>query len=483
MNFRIVRVLCALFVAMVSPMSFAAPRVAPEMQIVAAQPAVFTVVVRGDFDLTYPKRISLNKQLLVKDAAAFKAAGQLNGITSETDQLWATLIHDPQKYLIIGSETETKFVRGRVFGTGTAFAVSREGILLSNAHVFGDPNVQSLKGLRNDMELQNEHGNPTAKMLVAEIGAIPSEALTDAVIRGLLDFTGLTMSATGRFTSAELVLKYDAPRSVMDNAGLFKAPQPITVPIEILAMGERAPGKDVAVLRAVVSPGDRAKLKASGARDDEVDDIVAQNQNDKFICLPLGSAKDILPGAKIQSLGFPGSAFVGEWMTEAAGYRVSARDGQVGQTKPVRGGYDMIEMTAGIDHGDSGGPVLNADGEVIAINVGGGSNNATTLAVPIDVAREFLDKAGITPNPGQLTERWYEGLNAYQGGDFTTAWDLLELVRKNQGSDMVTSALPNRLDLQPKQPLGRSGGEMLITPNLVNPYVQEMQRRAAAKMK
>jgi hypothetical protein len=482
MKRRIVSVFCALLVAMISPMAFAAPRVAPEMQIVAAQPAVYSVIVRGNFDLTYPKKITLNKQLLTEHAAALKQAGRLAEAANHCDELWLALLNDPDKYLIRSPEKETRYVRNRVFAGGTAFAVSREGILLSNAHVFGNPNVQELTGLRHDIELQDQYATPFAKMLIDELQT-PSEALRERVGLSILNWAGLFMSATGEFSSAELVLKYDSPRSVMDNAGLFKAPQPITVPLEILAIGQPAPGKDVAVLRAVISSGDREKLKAAGARDDELAEILAQNQNDKFICLPLGSTKDILPGAKVQALGFPSSAFAGEWMTQAAEYRVSARDGQIGQTKPVRGGYEMIEMTAGIDHGDSGGPVLNAAGEVIAINVGGGANNATTLAVPIDVAREFLDKAGIAPNPGKLTERWYEGLNAYQSGDLSRASDLLELVRKIQGSDMVQSALPNRLDLQPNEPLGRGGGALLITPNLVNPYVLEMQRRAAARQR
>ncbi|MFO0916510.1 MAG: trypsin-like peptidase domain-containing protein [Pirellulales bacterium] len=384
--------------------------------------------------------------------------------------------------MLASTETTTAYVRGRVFGAGTAFAVSREGILISNAHVFLDPNDQSLTGLRNDLELQALFAGPTAEMLLQELGGAPSEALREPVFYSIIDWTGRTMTAKGEFKSAELVLQYAAPKKALSSM-IFAAPEPITVPLEILAKGEAAPGKDVAILRAIMQPDDREKLKAGGARDDEIDDLVAEAQNDKLICLTLGSAQDVLPGAKVQSLGFPGSAFLSDWMTEAAAYRVSARDGQVGQMKPVRGGYEMIEMTAGIDHGDSGGPLLDSDGRVIGINVGGGSNNATTLAVPIDVAREFLNKAGIEPDPGTLTIRWHEGLAAYQKGDFQRAWELFDLVRKNQGSDMALSAVPNRLELQAQQPFGARRTETLLTPNLVNPYVEAMQKRAAAKIK
>jgi len=457
----------------------AGPRVPPDMVILAAQPSVYTVLVRGDFELTLPANVSLAGPVLELDLAADKEAGRAPKELGELELRWAKLAENPGRYLIIDEGTRTEPCTDRVFSYGTAFAVSREGILLSAAHVFQDPARQACDGIRLDTQLLDQHVFPVADMLVRELGGVPGERIGPQVLDALLNWCSQHMTVTGKFRSAQLVLKFDQPSSVLGK-NWFAAPQPITVPLEVVAMGEPAPGKDVAVLRAVMDPGQREKLKAAGARDDEISGIMEATQCDKLICLPLGDSTDLLPGANVQAMGFPDTAFVGEWMKPAAAYRVSARGGQIGQTKPVRGGYDMIEMTAGIDHGDSGGPVLDADGRVIGINVGGGGNNAATLAVPINVAKEFLAKGGITPDTGKLTKRWEEAIRAFAAGDFTAAQDLLTLIERNQGGDMVLMALQNPLDPQPVKPaLGRNEN-LLVTPNFVNPYVLELKHRIAA---
>lgn len=167
-------------------------------------------------------------------------------------------------------------------------------------------------------------------------------------------------------------------------------------------------------------------------------------------------------------------------MTAAAQFRVSARDGKISQTKPVKGGYDMLEMTAGIDHGDSGGPVLNREGKVIGINVGGGEGK-TTLAVPINVAKEFLAKARIKPDPGKLSTRWAEAVVAFGKKDYAKSQELLWLIERNQGSEMTLLSEPNPLDLQPHGPFTRSTGSRFFTDHLVNPYVRSLQKRAQPK--
>jgi S1-C subfamily serine protease len=51
-------------------------------------------------------------------------------------------------------------------------------------------------------------------------------------------------------------------------------------------------------------------------------------------------------------------------------------------------------MSADINHGDSGGPVVNSEGRVVA-SVAVTDISSHALAVPVDVVWKFLTKAGL----------------------------------------------------------------------------------------
>jgi hypothetical protein len=241
----------------------------------------------------------------------------------------------------------------------------------------------------------------------------------------------------------------------MDPDTLFKAkPQPIVAPLEIVAKGEPMPGKDVAILR--VSEGDFDPI-------------------DRAICLPLGDSDEVLAGTRVQAMGFPGIAFNEQIMDPAAAYRVSAQDGQVANTKRMTGGYDAIEMTADINHGDSGGPVVNvADGLVIGLNVGAASaqSHGHTLAVPVNVAREMLADLKITLDPGPATALWVRALQQYDARQFDEAADTLARLVRLQ-------AKWTELDGTPRP--GVPGKWAPEWNSAANPYVVELLRRANAK--
>ena len=105
-------------------------------------------------------------------------------------------------------------------------------------------------------------------------------------------------------------------------------------------------------------------------------------------------------------------------------------------------------MSAAIDHGDSGGPVVNRRGQVIGINVGmAAEQGKLTLAIPIDVAKEFLESAGVTPDVGPLTQTWIEGLALFHRGayddasrKFVQVWESQGETRAEKGSLLLFGA-------------------------------------------
>ena len=221
------------------------------------------------------------------------------------------------------------------------------------------------------------------------------------------------------------------------------------MPLTLLAKGEPIPGQDVAILKAGVGDWDPV---------------------DRSICLGLGDSEDVLPQARVQAMGFPSVAFDPQMMQPEAQYRVNAQEGQIANTVPMLGGWSAFEMTADINHGDSGGPVLDAKGRVIAINVGG-SASRHTLAVPIDLAKRMLRDLHVTPDPGPATALWIEAVAAYAKGEYDAAGMKIEAICELQAGDRDPQGHLSPL---------ASGIKMMLSEK-VNPYVAEMRGRIYGK--
>ena len=58
-----------------------------------------------------------------------------------------------------------------------------------------------------------------------------------------------------------------------------------------------------------------------------------------------------------------------------------------------------LQLTAAVSPGSSGSPVMNEDGEVVAVTVGQASGQALNFGVPVDLLRKLLPAAANEPSP------------------------------------------------------------------------------------
>lgn len=153
--------------------------------------------------------------------------------------------------------------------------------------------------------------------------------------------------------------------------------------------------------------------------------IEISNENERLNVDPLvfGDTNSVKTGDKVYAYGFPGIVdkldgfYLGTERASARPSDVSFTNGEVNQKTQVsvQGSYplDVIHSTVPISAGNSGGPLVNENGNVIGINTFGSTqgNNYNVAMVPTYLLA-LLDSIGITYEktgkaPSSLTGRLF----------------------------------------------------------------------------
>ena len=78
-------------------------------------------------------------------------------------------------------------------------------------------------------------------------------------------------------------------------------------------------------------------------------------------------------------------------------------------------GAELIQVGGNIEHGDSGGPALDADGRIVGVVSFGGpdSQGMTAFLRSSDSARRLLATAGVSARPGAFERAWEQAFGDY----------------------------------------------------------------------
>ena len=191
--------------------------------------------------------------------------------------------------------------------------------------------------------------------------------------------------------------------------------------------------------RVEVQLGDRTFEAVVKGTDEETDLALLKIESKKPLAfLPLGDSDKLRVGAWVMAIGNP----FGLENTVTVGV-VSAKGRRIGLSQRTSSFEDFIQTDAAINFGNSGGPLVNINGEVIGINtaVNYGAENVG-FAVPANILKEVLPQLkasgrvrrgylgievdDLTPESaeafeledtdGALVIRVYDGLPAKKGG-------------------------------------------------------------------
>nr|BFE87025.1 hypothetical protein GCM10020093_096260 [Planobispora longispora] len=195
----------------------------------------------------------------------------------------------------------------------------------------------------------------------------PDKELTDLVTKVFVTFNTDNLRVSDAKVKYELVLPL--PGGGMNATSTH-------LPIELVAVnGTGGPGKDVAL------------LKLDGARN--------------LPTVPLGTDGDVRVGNALYAVGFPGTVNRDESLTEKSRLYPAITEGAYSALRETTLGVPYIQAQTPIYGGNSGGPVFNSEGKVVALVSATYLNETMTerqenqsVFFPVGQIREFLEAQG-----------------------------------------------------------------------------------------
>ena len=185
-------------------------------------------------------------------------------------------------------------------------------------------------------------------------------------------------------------------------------------PAIVIANGQPMPGKDVAILKI---DGDSA--------------------------LPtLKIASDQLPevGEQLYVYGYPAPATNNDFVAMESAIEPTLTTGIVSAIKKSIDGWPLIQMDANINHGSSGGPVCNSNGEVVGLTTFGSLENNGELAaglnfaIPVQILHEYLDTSDVVAQVSKASQVFADAVQFYEAKYYRKALNKLQDVKKMNDS-------------------------------------------------
>ncbi|MBP2626952.1 MAG: serine protease [Firmicutes bacterium] len=311
--------------------------------------------------------LAANKEWSAEEKLAKQIKPAVVRIVAGYSAAWTILINNRyEKYTVVYG------------GTGSGAIISPDGYVVTNAHVV------DLCTHDNNTKVQN-----LAKVLAAQIAKnynVSIEVAWNYVVGSIKNRT--------------------ASLSDISNISKVITPGGEELPFDLKEIGSSAleNGKDVAVVK-----------------------IEGRN----FPTVRLGDSDKIRTGERIFVAGYPGVADLGSLASEKSVLEWSWAPGSISSDKKSSAqGNPLIQINAeGIKPGNSGGPVLNTDGQVIGLLTFGASGGPH-WAMASRTVQEFIRKSGASNQESLIDKTYQQGLEFYWQGYYTKALMKFEEVRR-----------------------------------------------------
>jgi S1-C subfamily serine protease len=155
--------------------------------------------------------------------------------------------------------------------------------------------------------------------------------------------------------------------------------------------------------------------------------------------LPLGNSNDVQVGEPVLVMGSP----LGLQGSVTTGVISSVRD------DPAGGGFKVLQTDAAANPGNSGGPLVNRQSEVIGIvtfKVGGSEN--LNFAIPVNYLRGLMESLASAMTLDELRSKISSAPDVFKTDDFPPRWKSLttgtaKILRRDRDRIYVETVLPD----------------------------------------
>lgn len=337
-------------------------------------------------------------------------------------------------------------VDGKPYGTnfcsaasGSGFFVSQDGYLATNGHV-ASTTPQDLVITDALSEYINK-GEPKYLNYLVNLtdlknSDIPASATASQAVAIIVD--ALYKLDASRFTATndvENLLVQVTPKN-----------PDITALLQDTKDRNVYPARDTSVLKAKLVAADyRANDGYDGFKASDVAIIKVDGEN--YPIVKLGSITSAAQGSDLSILGYPGNAS-DNGIVDSTSSEATLTTGKVSSIKNASGSdKKLIETDTTIGHGNSGGPALSDDGEVVGIATytADGSGEGNGVFNYIRDIKDLTDLAAarnITFDTNSATQAaWQEGLANYYSSHYSKALKNFAVVEKLYPNDSKVAEL------------------------------------------